>query len=60
MKKFVKFCLHLSAVCLQFQLLVYNFSYLFTIVSCLLTFLLADFQLFVFNLNFRKSPFDAI
>ena len=40
MKKFVKFCLHLSAVCLQFQLLVYNFSYLSAV--CL------QFQLLVY------------
>ena len=36
-------CLHLSAVCSQFQLFVYNFRYLFTISAVCL-----QFQLFVY------------
>ena len=36
--------LHLSAVCLQFQLFVYNFSYLSTFVSCLFTFFVNNFS----------------
>ena len=39
---FVSCLFTISYICLQFQLFVYNFSYLSTFVSCLLTFLLAE------------------
>ena len=41
-------CLHLSAVCLQLKLFVY-------ICQLFVYFLLADFQLFIYNLNFHAK-----